>query len=240
MEMVIYKVTNLMNNKIYIGQDSKNNLNYLGSGKIIKRAIIKYGKDNFTKEILEYCDNKQILDLRERYWIAKYNSKNKNIGYNITNGGEGCLGLKHTEETKKHLKLINSGDKNPMFGKTLSNEILLKRSLKVKKEGTFKGKNNGNFKYEIKKEELLDMFITNNLTILEIATHYNCSKDVINDNLRNFKINKPKSNKYGIDLIELAKMLDDGLSQIKIAEFYGCGNKYINKIIKTKLNKNGK
>lgn len=47
--MVIYKTTNLINGKIYIGQDSKDRPNYYGSGKLIHRAIKKYGKENFKK-----------------------------------------------------------------------------------------------------------------------------------------------------------------------------------------------
>ena len=42
--MQVYKITNLLNNRIYIGQDSNSNPNYFGSGKLIKQAIKKYGK----------------------------------------------------------------------------------------------------------------------------------------------------------------------------------------------------
>ena len=51
--MIIYKTTNLVNGKIYIGKDKNNNPSYLGSGKILKLAIKKYGKENFTKETIE-------------------------------------------------------------------------------------------------------------------------------------------------------------------------------------------
>ena len=58
--MIIYKISNLINNKFYIGQDIKNNPKYFGSGKLITVAIKKYGKENFKKEILEFCsDEKQ-------------------------------------------------------------------------------------------------------------------------------------------------------------------------------------
>jgi hypothetical protein len=56
---------------------------YLGSGKILKFAINKYGKENFIKEIIEKCNNQEELDLREKYWIKYYNSTDKNIGLNI-------------------------------------------------------------------------------------------------------------------------------------------------------------
>ena len=84
--MIIYKIINLINNKVYIGQDSNNNDNYYGSGKIITSAIKKYGKNNFKKEILEYCQNKDELNEKEIYWITKENSIVPN-GYNIQPGG---------------------------------------------------------------------------------------------------------------------------------------------------------
>ena len=74
--MVIYKTTNLINGKIYVGKDSNDNPNYLGSGIVLKNAIDKYGRKSFKKEILEICDLSNIND-REIYWIAKLNARNK-------------------------------------------------------------------------------------------------------------------------------------------------------------------
>jgi group I intron endonuclease len=86
--MIIYKITNNFNNKIYIGQDRNNNPSYFGSGKKIQRAIKKYGKENFVKEILEECIDENHMNEREVYWISKYNSQDRKIGYNISNGGK--------------------------------------------------------------------------------------------------------------------------------------------------------
>lgn len=77
--MIIYKTTNLINGKIYIGQDSKNKNGYLGSGQNIKRAIKKYGKQNFKKEIIEKCNSIDELNNREKYWINFYNTMKKNF-----------------------------------------------------------------------------------------------------------------------------------------------------------------
>ena len=102
--MIIYKTTNLITGKIYVGQDSKNNPKYLGSGKYLKRSINKHGKENFIKELLCECSCKEELDEKEKYWIKELNCKDPN-GYNLTTGGEGfALGYIFTEEVKKKMR----------------------------------------------------------------------------------------------------------------------------------------
>lgn len=103
--MIIYKTTNLVNGKIYIGKDERNCPSYIGSGLLITRAINKHGKQNFKKEILEFCSNKCELNEREQYWIKEYNSTDNLIGYNITNGGDGGLtsSIEHLSEISKKL-----------------------------------------------------------------------------------------------------------------------------------------
>ena len=86
---VIYKTTNLVNGKIYIGKDAKNRSTYFGSGTILKQAIKKYGVENFKKEILEVCENLKVLAEKEIYWIEKFDARNSSIGYNIAKGGNG-------------------------------------------------------------------------------------------------------------------------------------------------------
>lgn len=86
--MIIYKTTNLINGKIYIGQDKNNNPRYYGSGKILNLSIKKYGKENFKKEILEECKSEDHLNEREIYWISNYNSTDRKIGYNISDGSK--------------------------------------------------------------------------------------------------------------------------------------------------------
>lgn len=129
--MVIYKTTNLINGKIYIGKDVKNKQSYYGSGVLLIKAIKKYGKNNFKKAIIEECDNHDILCEREIYWINELDSKNLNIGYNISDGGSGgCLGCKISDETKNKLtkalknRIITWGDKisNSMKNKNKSVE----------------------------------------------------------------------------------------------------------------------
>ena len=100
--MVIYKTTNLVNDKIYIGQDKNNNPNYLGSGKKLKRAIKKYGKNNFLKEVIEICDSEELLNEREIFWISYYKSTDRKTGYNISDGSkEGDRRLGYNSLIKK-------------------------------------------------------------------------------------------------------------------------------------------
>ena len=84
--MIVYRTTNLVNGKFYIGKDQKNDPSYLGSGRRFKLAVKKYGKENFQKEILEYCTADNI-DEREIYWIKVTNAIQE--GYNISTGGTG-------------------------------------------------------------------------------------------------------------------------------------------------------
>jgi hypothetical protein len=87
--MIIYKTTNLVNGKIYIGKHSKSDDIYLGSGKLLIMAIEKYGRENFIREIIDQSEDINELNEKEIYWIDKYNSRDRSIGYNIANGGQG-------------------------------------------------------------------------------------------------------------------------------------------------------
>jgi group I intron endonuclease len=139
---VIYKTTNLINNKIYIGKRifSKDKFfrnKYYGSGKLLKVAINKYGLENFNREILEEVDN-ELLEEKEIYWIKFYNSNNLEIGYNLTIGGNSKYGRKigpMSYDTKK--KISDSVSKylkengHPFIGKTHSEETKNKIKLKL-------------------------------------------------------------------------------------------------------------
>ena len=84
--MVIYKTTCLINGKIYIGQDTKNDPKYLGSGITLRSAIQKHGFHNFIKVILCRCASQKALDLMEAHFICKRKSYDPKIGYNILRG----------------------------------------------------------------------------------------------------------------------------------------------------------
>ena len=99
----IYITTNLINGKRYIGQHKTDNPNdsYLGSGKLLKEALVKYGKENFIKEILDICETPQEANDKECYYIALYNAVKSNDFYNLSEGGQEGAGFKiHLEKLK--------------------------------------------------------------------------------------------------------------------------------------------
>lgn len=119
----VYLTTNLVNNKKYIGQHyGEVTDSYIGSGSILKKAIEKYGKNNFKKEILEICEDYNSLNIAEKKWITKYNAVESENFYNIAAGGfnsNPCAGLSpEAEAIRKHkLSLAAQGEKNHFFGK---------------------------------------------------------------------------------------------------------------------------
>lgn len=100
--MYVYCTTNMLTGIKYVGKCVKlpnKSEKYIGSGTYLQSAIRKYGKEYFCKEIIEYnIENKELLNLREQYWIKELNTKYPN-GYNLTDGGDGCQGM--TEKTKE-------------------------------------------------------------------------------------------------------------------------------------------
>ena len=106
----IYRITNLINGKTYIGQHKYKNLNdsYMGSGKYLKAAQKKYGIENFKKDILVFSIvEKSFIDLLEKEYIKFYRSLGK-AEYNIADGGQGGnLGL----EVNKKIAEAHKGKK---------------------------------------------------------------------------------------------------------------------------------
>jgi hypothetical protein len=106
----VYKTTNLINENIYVGKHIQIGTSafdgYLGSGLKISRSVKKYGRENFTREIIEFCTSANYNE-REIYWIAELSATNPLIGYNISKGGDGA-GIM-AETTKIKLSKLNKG-----------------------------------------------------------------------------------------------------------------------------------
>jgi len=146
--LYIYKITNLINGKIYVGKHSACSIDnsYMGSGIAIRRAIAKYGVDSFEKSILCLCSSEEEQNKKEIFWIETTGAFGD--GYNMTRGGEGKLGYKPSKESieqasksrveyynnnpdarhnlSEKAKIRNVGTGNPFYGKKLSKEHIEK------------------------------------------------------------------------------------------------------------------
>lgn len=156
MNHYVYEITNLINGKKYIGKRSCHcsieEDGYMGSGKNIKRAINKYGKHNFKKDILQLCETEQMAFEWEKVYIEQVKAYKNTNYYNIASGGEGGWGnfagkteeemilrsLRISEKVKGKL----SGEKNPNYG-GLKETAKVKLSISARER--FKNKENHPF-----------------------------------------------------------------------------------------------
>jgi hypothetical protein len=131
----VYLIINKINNKKYIGSSRKPiiDLNYYGSGKAIKYALQKYGKENFIREIL-WEGKENARDIEYEY-LHKYDAANNPMFYNMTNDSRG--NNLHKNKTKKTLS-------EKLTGRTFSKETCNKISKgKLGKSNSKKGKTDG-------------------------------------------------------------------------------------------------
>jgi len=139
MFFIIYETTNCINGMLYRGCHKTNNLNdgYLGSGTVLKRAIKKYGKENFQRITLEYCSNEEEMYEREKIYVDNIFIHSKQ-SYNLRCGGLGGrlkahilkiiadkLRVPKSEQTKQKMR-------ESQTGKITSDEAKQKQSEKAK------------------------------------------------------------------------------------------------------------
>lgn len=143
----VYKITNSINGKVYIGQSINieerwrdHRADYLRSDVILYRAMRKYGLENFSFEVLEECSIEE-LDEKEIFYINEYNSyicSPNSQGYNMTLGGGGARGFTHKEDSKERIsstlkELYKDKENHPRYGMTHSEEA--KRKIRESRKG---------------------------------------------------------------------------------------------------------
>jgi group I intron endonuclease len=142
----VYKTTNHITGKQYIGicsfqKPSAASAEYLGSGKLLKLAIKKYGRENFSREILQECDTYEELIEAEQRWIEQTGAVNSPNYYNLASGGYGGSSkdmteywARYTKEERKKIrrwsKRSKHGENNPMWGRKHSPETKQKIGAK--------------------------------------------------------------------------------------------------------------
>lgn len=120
---IVYKATNTVNGKIYIGktveslkvriQEHYSSAKRKAYNSSFLCALQKYAKENFTWEVLFESDDESSLFNKEIELIQYYNSRNSDVGYNLTNGGEGCSGRVLSKETKAKISSAHKGTFKP-------------------------------------------------------------------------------------------------------------------------------
>ena len=155
-----YITTNKINGKRYVGAHSTNNINdgYLGGGKIIGQAIKKYGKENFTRDVLNRTLTSKEAFHNEKFLIEMYNTLVPN-GYNLSpTGGTNIPGCSfHSKETKKLMSESTIGNTNVRGRKFIYNKEL-NIEKRVKEEDLTYYLDNG---YELKRRPFTSEHIEN-------------------------------------------------------------------------------
>jgi group I intron endonuclease len=140
--MYIYKLTNNVNGKIYVGKTIRKNLSqYLyykrwnashgnRANMRVVSAIAKYGWENFSVEVLatpatpEWCEYLEIL------WIMMLDARNPQVGYNVhKGGGKGALGIRMSEECKRKIGNANKGRKPNVYARTEAHREQLRSGM---------------------------------------------------------------------------------------------------------------
>lgn len=137
MYYIVYKTTNIINGKFYIGAHRTNNLSdsYLGSGVALKSAIKKYGIENFVREIVHIAADEHEMFLVEEKLISENMGENC---YNIMPGGKG--GFDHINKTDMH-RGDNNIMRDPEIRKKVIDSMMLTRSKSKEKYDKISRKN---------------------------------------------------------------------------------------------------
>ena len=181
----IYKITNKINGKSYIGQTIQNvkerfyqhcatKCSQAVLNMVIHKAITKYGKSNFTIEVIEEVESANLND-RERYWIRYYDSYNN--GYNSTEGGQDGIKLFKNLDTESIVREYKSGKSLREIGRLFNvdkqtiKDLLVRNNINLRTTRTYK------FSQKDREDILKDLSL--GLSRKEIISKWHISKSYL-------------------------------------------------------------
>ena len=181
----IYKITNKVNGKSYIGQTIQNvkerfyqhcatKCSQAILNMVIHKAITKYGKSNFTIEVIEEVESANLND-RERYWIKYYDSYNN--GYNSTEGGQDGIKLFKNLDTESIIREYKSGKSLREIGRLFNvdkqtiKDLLVRNNINLRTTRTYK------FSQKDREDILKDLSL--GLSRKEIISKWHISKSYL-------------------------------------------------------------
>jgi predicted GIY-YIG superfamily endonuclease len=242
MTYFIYIITNNLNGKIYIGKT--NDLQKRWHAHVycalvekkklyFSNAIRKYGAKNFSMEIIDECPSEELALEREIYWIDFLKSRQRDIGYNMTNGGDGVSGLKHTEESKNKQRVKMLGRKHTDETKIKMSEahkgqvVSLETREKISQANS--GENNGMYGKSISDETriLLSKFQSSRSRKPLTEEHKQKNREATTKQDRSFKISTDIKN-------EVVQLYGSGnYTKKQLSEKFGLKYNSVVKIIRT-------
>ena len=189
----IYKITNKINGKSYIGQTIQNvkerfyqhcatKCSQAVLNMVIHKAITKYGKSNFTIEVIEEVESANLND-RERYWIRYYDSYNN--GYNSTEGGQDGIKLFKNLDIESIVREYKSGKSLREIGRLFNvdkqtiKDLLVRNNISLRTTRTYK------FSQKDKEDIIKDLSL--GLSRKEIISKWNISKGYLSQLINGYR-----------------------------------------------------
>jgi group I intron endonuclease len=233
----VYQITNRINGKIYIGKSNhrlkngstrwKIHLRIAKGGKkkygrsfsIVHAAIRKYGKENFTYEIIRHTRTEKAALKLEQYYIAKLKKSGQQV-YNVTSGGEGMTGHKHSQKSRQAISFAQQGEKS-VNAKLTENDVYAINNL---------------LDAGALRSAIAQQFSTSVSTINMIARGKRWAHLYQPSKVKDRKPNIPKGDMAGNSILtsekvlEIKLLLKDGKTQSGIAKLFGVSKTTIQNI----------
>lgn len=232
----IYKITNMINEKIYIGQSTdierrwkthraKQNSKYCTQyNSPLYRAIRKYGIENFRFEIIEEC-LPELLNEREIYWISYFDSVNQKIGYNLTRGGyNGTSSILQESQVKEIINLLLNTKKTQTEIANIFNVS----------QRTVSGINLGqvwkydNYSYPLRKTYTISKMINGERVLIRTKKCIDCGKEITSSATRCVPCNNKRQKSNIPDRSVLKKLIREK-SFVQIGKDYGVSDVAVHK-----------